>query len=209
METYQVKFFNIFANGNDYLLFLKELSHSERYVPIVIGAYEANTILMILNGEHSDRPFLLDLLFIIFQKNQFIIDKLVIYDLKNGLYFSNIYIQLNDGVQRIFSIRPSDGISIAIKFRSPIFVTDNVLEKIQEDAEMKKAIQTLIYGREEKGEGESWSTLGKEEDFDRFWVDYKEEKIEELNSKLEEAIHEENYEQAAKIRDRILKLRNS
>lgn len=210
MEFSQVKFFNIFANGNDYLLFLKEIGGQGCYVPIMIGGYEANNILMIINGENTDRPYMVDIFHSILQKSSVSYRKLVIYELKNGLYYAQLNIQLEDGTEKIYSVRPSDGIVLAIKFRAPIFVSERVLKEIQEDPEMLRAIQVLIMGKDDGESMGDWGQYNRQRQHALRNVSIeRDNKIDELNVKLEEAINEENYEQAAKIRDRILRLKKS
>ena len=210
MEFSQVKYFNIFANGNDYLLFLKEIGGQGSYVPIMIGGYEANNIMMIINGENTDRPYMVDIFHSIMQKSAVSYRKLVIYELKNGLFYAQLNIQLEDGTEKILSVRPSDGIVLAIKFRTPIFVSERVLKEIQEDSEMLRAIQVLILGKENGDFTEEWGQFSRQRQHAQRNVSLeRDNKIDELNMKLEEAINDENYEQAAKIRDRILRLKKS
>jgi hypothetical protein len=178
------------SSGGAYALILKEVNGARR-LPIIIGAFEAQSIALEMEGIKPPRPLTHDLM-----KN--LIDLLggelvdvYISELREGTFFA----RLNLDTQEIDS-RPSDAIALAVRYGAPIFVAEKVMAEasfLSEGEEGEKGIPPTA--KPEKPET-SKPPLSK---------------LEQLEQQLVDAIAKENYEKAAQIRDEIkqLQVRNS
>jgi bifunctional DNase/RNase len=181
----------------------------ERVLPIFIGPFEANGILMKLQGVSFPRPLTYDLIKNIIEMMQGYVEKVVINDLRDGTFYATLYIVTNDQVLEIDS-RPSDAVAICVRSGAPIYVTEKVMaissipleeysskkgfksqEEIEEEASKEKEEPKLHQTKEEKTKQQAKK---------------KEVLIEELKKELEKAVNEERFEDAARIRDEINKL---
>ena len=175
--------------GGTFLLVLREVNGS-RKLPIIIGAHEAQAIAIELESLKPPRPLTHDLIKTMLESLDVNINEVLIDDLRDGTFYSKICIDtLLGGVQ--VDSRPSDAIAIAVRMNSPIYVNNAVMEEVSFEAdllgddnkEMKKTTQTHYISINEK--------------------------IKELNNKLDELIKTEDYEKAAKLRDEIIKLKKA
>lgn len=112
---------------HDQVIVLKEKSGG-RLLPIVIGITEAAAIKMQLAGVYPPRPMTHDLLKTILDDLDVRVDKIIIDKLEENTFHAKIVINLDGKVKTIDS-RPSDGIALAVRTKSPIFVEDEVLNK--------------------------------------------------------------------------------
>ena len=103
------------------------LSDGERKLPILIGPYEAQAISLPLDGVRPDRPMTHDLVRNILERFEATLERVVIDDLWNTIYYAKLYIQANGEEMEIDS-RPSDAIALAVRFDAPIFVADGILD---------------------------------------------------------------------------------
>jgi hypothetical protein len=122
------------------VVILKEVN-GERHLPIWIGAYEAEAIAMELQGVSAARPLPYDLMRSIIGDMGGTIDRIVVSDLSQDVFYARIVIQQNGRYVEIDS-RPSDAIALAVRARVPILVDDAVMER---------ASVTLGEGDEEEG----------------------------------------------------------
>ena len=100
----------------------------EIYLPIWIGFAEATAISVALEEVKVPRPLTPDLLCYVIDRTGASIDYVVIEDIKDNTYYANIILQVSWRQQEI-DARPSDAIAIALRVKSPIYVTKAVLEK--------------------------------------------------------------------------------
>jgi bifunctional DNase/RNase len=164
-----------------------------RRLPIIIGMFEAQAIAIELEKITSNRPMTHDLFRSFAEAFNYNIHEIIISDLREGVFFAKIICSSNNSYRRIeIDSRPSDAIAIGLRFNVPIYTYENILSEAgivlsdeEEDAPKRKS---------EKRNHSSGGSL----------KDYTTEELEEL---LQEALAEENYEKAAKIRDEI-NLRN-
>lgn len=98
-----------------------------RLLPIWIGPYEANAILLEIEGKTPPRPLTHDLTKKIIFSLGAEVDRIVINDIRDNTYFAEIFLR-NEKFQTKIDSRPSDAIAIALRTNSPIFVEDHVLE---------------------------------------------------------------------------------
>lgn len=172
------------ASGGAYALILKEVN-GDRRLPIIIGAFEAQSIALEMEGIKPPRPLTHDLMKNILESMGADLAEITISELKDGTF----YAKLSFDSQEV-DARPSDAIALAVRFGAPIFVSDKVMEEAaflpeNADAEGEEPPASLP------------ASKGKEP---------KPTKLEGLRAQLKEAIDREDYEKAAGLRDEIRKI---
>lgn len=185
-----------------YALILNEVG-GERKLPIVIGAFEAQSIAIALEKEiKPPRPLTHDLFKNFADRFEIVVKQVIIHKLVDGVFYSSLICE-RDGIEEIIDARTSDAIALALRFEAPIFTYKNILDKagIYLKAEEKQREQ------EEKEEEIIEDELLKEEiDLpSEDTTDYKKMSLEELKELLSQAVSQEDYEKAARIRDEISK----
>jgi len=106
---------------------LKEKDNA-RYLPIWIGAAEADAIAVKLQGVTVQRPLTHDLIQSIFETFGARVKSIVVSDMKSDTFFAKIIVNF-DGNQMEIDSRPSDAIAIAVRVQVPIFAEENDLER--------------------------------------------------------------------------------
>ncbi|AIE87977.1 bifunctional nuclease family protein [Fimbriimonas ginsengisoli] len=103
-----------------------------RRLPILIGPFEAQAIAMVIDNERPDRPMTHDLMRNIMDRLNATLDRVVIDDFWNTVYYAKLYLKTQDEEIELDS-RPSDAIALAVRFDAPIFVADTILDAAMED----------------------------------------------------------------------------
>ena len=186
MERVQVDILGLSTNpasGGAYALILKEVN-GERRLPIIIGASEAQSIALEMEGIKPPRPLTHDLMKNLISAFGAELNDITIDELRDGTF----YAKLNINSQQIDS-RPSDAIALAVRYGVQIYVAASVMDE-------------AAFIPEE--EDEEQTPPGKQQKSKQPMV--KMTKLEQLNQQLREAIEKENYEAAATLRDEIRKL---
>jgi len=101
-----------------------------KMLPIVIGLSEAAAIRMEVNGFSPPRPLTHDLIKSLFDTFSIVLKAVIIDKLVNGIFHAKLHFVTRDGDQEIIDARPSDSIAIAVRTKSPIFVQEEVFEKL-------------------------------------------------------------------------------
>ena len=176
-----------------YALILSELN-GQKKLPIVIGAFEAQSIAIALEKEiKPPRPLTHDLFKNFSVRFDIIIKQIIIHKLVDGVFYSSIICE-RDKIEEVIDARTSDAIALALRFNAPIFTYENILTKAG-----------VILKVEETNESESVIKEINQEDTVDSKQDYKNKNTEELQKLLKLAVLKENYENAALIRDEISK----
>lgn len=160
---------------------------SDRAVPIFIGQLEAQSILFGLAGVPVPRPMTHDLFISVMEKSNITVERVEITDLKERTFYSRLL--LKQGMKRIVvDSRPSDSLGIASRVHCPVFIAESIVD------EAGVAVNLIT-------EDDTPFTAGLEAaevpDQDNRQV---------LEQALEQAVEAENYEEAARIRDRLNEL---
>lgn len=180
-----------------YALILNEVE-GDRKLPIVIGAFEAQSIAIALEKEiRPPRPLTHDLFKNFSDRFDIVVKQVIIHKLVDGVFYSSLICE-RDKIEEIIDARTSDAIALALRFKAPIFTYKNILDKAgiylkvnpNKDNEDDSILVDDMVVEELEGASEE---------------SYKGKTLEELNSLLDEAVNNEDYEKAAKIRDEISK----
>jgi uncharacterized protein len=125
------------------------------------------------------------------------LEEVVIINIREGVFYANLVCK-NNGEEKIIDARPSDAISLAIRFKCPLYTTESVLRKagiiMQEESQEKDISVSEHHEPDEPHEQETANPIERASE-------------QELNDMMMKAISNEDYELAAKIRDEIEKRR--
>ena len=186
-----------------YALILNEVD-GERKLPIVIGAFEAQSIAIALEKEiKPPRPLTHDLFKNFSDRFKIVIKQVIIHKLVDGVFYSSLICE-RDNTEEIIDARTSDAIALALRFKAPIFTYKNILDKAgiylkaEEDQKREKTAQ-------EEEEIISEELLTEDINIQSEDSDYKKLSLKELKELLSKSVTQEDYEKAARIRDEISK----
>ena len=178
------------ASGGAYALILREVNGIRR-LPIIIGASDAQSIALEMEGIKPPRPLTHDLMKNIITAFGAELSDIIIDDLRDGTF----YAKLNIDNQMIDS-RPSDAIALAVRYGVQIYVATPVMDEAafvpdDEDEDQHQAPPSAQLNPKQQQQHHPPGKITR---------------LEQLNQQLKEAIEKENYEKAAALRDEIRKL---
>ncbi len=188
-----------------YALLLSELD-GERQLPIVIGAFEAQSIAIALEKDiKPPRPLTHDLFKTFAERFDIQVKQVIIHKLVDGVFYSSLICE-RDKIEEIIDARTSDAIALALRFNAPIFTYENILDKAgiylkpeQQTPEEKSTSADFIFDEDQEDAVEEQSSASKPKG------DFTHKSITQLEKELEEAVKKEDYEKAARLRDEISK----
>lgn len=198
MNKVQVEILGLSASpstGGAYALLLKEV-FGVRRLPIIIGAFEAQSIALEMEGIKPPRPLTHDLLKNVIDHLGGSVTEVIIDELRDNTFFAKIKLEISSLSNEIDS-RPSDAIALAVRAGAPLYVAEDVMK-----------IAAFVPSSEDKEESDE-DNLEKPSERKDSIKSYPETKLAQLQDQLREAIEKEDYEKAAKIRDEINKLSGS
>jgi len=178
-----------------YALVLGETKGEKRRLPIIIGGFEAQAIAIELESMIPTRPLTHDLFKSFSEVFDIQIKEVIIYDLREGIFYAKL-ISEKDGKEVEIETRTSDAIAIAVRLKCPIYTYEKILSSagiILDDTatdkndEIEKQIEEI---EEELNETKPAAPKKSLADLS----------LDELNTKLQIAIDNENYEEASKIK---------
>ena len=115
--------------ANAPVVMLRERSGAGRTVPIFIGAPEATSIAMALDGVETPRPMTHDLLRDLLETLAVDVDRVVVTELHEKTFYAELHL-VSSGEGRVVSCRPSDAIALAVRTGTPIFASDEVIAEV-------------------------------------------------------------------------------
>lgn len=174
------------TQSQNYAVVLGELEGNRR-LPIVIGGYEAQAIAVVLERMTPNRPLTHDLFKNALSSFGIEIKEIVINNLLDGIFFSQLICEKEGEVIRIDS-RTSDALALAVRFNCPVYTYEFIME----------AAGVVL----EETEGEIQKQVAEKEKAFKSFSSYSTEELEKL---LRKVLEEENYEKAANIRDELNK----
>ena len=175
-----------------YALVLSEADGNRR-IPIIIGAVEAQAIAIQLEGLKPPRPLTHDLFLNVALAFDIEITEVFIHKLEEGIFYAEIVCEQGSNRIRVES-RTSDAIALALRFECSIYTTEDILEKAG-----------IIMEFDESGDlhENGVSDSNKSQKPTEVQTRYSDYSLEELKELLNEAVADEDYEKASKIRDEI------
>ena len=171
----------------NYAMVLGEVKGNRR-LPIVIGAFESQAIVVAMENMTPNRPLTHDLFKNTIETFEIELKEIVINNLLEGIFYSRLICTRGDEVFEIDS-RTSDAVALAVRFDCPIYVYDFILDEAG-----------IVYDKSENVKVESEPEKVK--------VGFGDYSVEELSELLSKVLEEEDYERAAKIRDEIKQRRD-
>ena len=172
-----------------YALILNE-ENGDRRIPIIIGGFEAQAIVIKLENLDPPRPLTHDLFKKFAEEFNIAVTEVMIYKLEEGVFFSKLVCNNGDKEYSIDS-RTSDAVALALRFGCPIFIAEDILDKA--------GITINPTDPEFSASNESENNVASE---GNKYDPYSEE---ELYKIIDESVKTEDYERAAAIRDEIEK----
>ena len=110
------------------IIILKEKEgKSKRFLPIVIGIFEAIAIVTELEKHEVVRPMTHDLMKSIIDNLGAEVVSILVSDLKDDTFYAEINLQLSDESVIKIDSRPSDAIALGIRAKAPIYVSEKVM----------------------------------------------------------------------------------
>jgi len=181
-----------------YALVLGEVS-GRRRLPIIIGSFEAQAIAIEIEKMTPSRPLTHDLFKSFAEAYQIEVQEIIIYNLVDGIFYSKLI--CSDGKRSVeIDARTSDAIAIAVRFDCPIFTYEFILSTAGIVIEGNDFVYLENINETQEEKTVNTSTVGS---------GFASLSIDELKTKLQEALAEESYEKAAKIRDELNKRKAS
>lgn len=199
MEKVEVEILGLSSTpsaGGAHALLLKEV-FGPRRLPIIIGSFEAQSIALEMEQIKPPRPLSHDLMKSIVDHMGGTVNEIVIDQLKDNTFYAKVMIEIST-LQHEIDSRPSDAIALAVRCGAVIYVDEKVMKKASfvpssesdmfNDASIKSNFEDKEESSSEKDGGQP------------------ETKLASLQDKLRQAIENEDYERAAKLRDEISKI---
>lgn len=178
-----------------YALVLGEVN-GRRRLPIIIGGFEAQAIAIEIEKMTPSRPLTHDLFKSLAENYTINIQEVIIYNLVDGIFYAKLICSDGKKTSEI-DARTSDAIALAVRFECPIYTYEFILATAGIVIEGNEFVflDNIEPQPEEKTPAATFSYASLSE--------------EELKSKLKEALNDEAYERAAKIRDELSKRKSS
>ncbi len=167
------------SESKSYAVILKEIT-GEKCVPVIVGSFEAQSIALAIETVDTPRPLTHDLICDVITGVDSVLNTVRINGLEEGVFFAQLEIESTTFGKRNIDARPSDAIAIALRMDTPILVANKVIDEagvLEESIEQEKPSK--------KKNQLSLKTL---------------------KNRMQSAIDEEEYEIAAKLRDKISRL---
>ncbi len=164
-----------------------------RRLPIVIGTPEAQSIAIVMEGITPPRPLSHDLICSMWEQLGIELVEVLIYKFEDGAFFAELLLRQHNKEYRIDS-RTSDAVALAIRTSSPIYTTEEIMKNM-----------AIVFDEQSpSGSPESFipdEGIQTEEELSDLQLDT-------LKHRLKDAVNEENYELATRLRDEINRREN-
>lgn len=174
----------VVGSGTEFLVLLKS-TVDNRVLPISVGQLEAQAIAIKLNNIDFPRPLTHDLFKAALEMLECKLVRVEVCDLRDDTFYAMLTIEQR-GVLLDVDSRPSDAIALALRFDAPVFVAEKVMDQAG-----------VVLNEEDKSAPGAPGEPGAEPG---------EPQPESLQKRLEQAVKDERYEDAARLRDELKKL---
>lgn len=169
------------SESKSYAIILKEIT-GEKCLPVIVGSFEAQSIALAIETVDTPRPLTHDLICDVITGVDSVLNTVRINGLEEGVFFAQLEIESTTFGKRNIDARPSDAIAIALRMDTPILVANKVID---EAGVLEESI-------EEEKPSKKKNQLS----------------LKTLKNRMQSAIDEEEYEIAAKLRDKISRLKS-
>lgn len=170
------------THAGAYAMILGEVA-GDRRLPIIIGGVEAQAIAIQVENIKPQRPITHELFKSVADTLGFVLKEVVINDLVEGIFYAKLVVEQH-GREVEIDARSSDAIALALRFQCPVYTYEFILQaaglKVEDGDEADEP---------ERSSKPAKNTAGLT--------------VEELRGQLEEALENEDYERASKLRDEI------
>lgn len=163
----------------------------DKAVPIFIGPLEAQNILLGLGEVEIPRPLTHDLMLHLLNTLETRLVRVDIHTLSEGTYYSNLILE-HRGRRLEVDSRPSDSLALAVRADCPIFIAADLVEESGVSLEQLK--QAAVDAETDAEEGDDEPEAGTTD---------KDDELADLRAQLDQAVAQESYEEAARLRDEI------
>lgn len=157
-----------------------------RRLPIVIGTPEAQSIAIVMESIKPPRPLTHDLMYSMFERLNIELIEVYIHKFEDGAFFADLLLRQN-GEEFHLDSRTSDAVALAIRTNSPIYTNDEIMQSM-----------AIVFDEQNPILSDEQSTSESVENLSELRLD-------SLQSRLEDALKDEDYELATKLRDEINK----
>lgn len=171
---------------NTYGLVLREKDGNRRF-SVMIGEPEAQSIALKINNKVLARPLTHDLIKNILTTLQAELKKVLIYNLVNDIFYSELYIETQEKKIFVVDARTSDAVALAVRTDCPIYIKKEILDVVGTEIDPPDAIEKKSYSLDDLEEL-------TDSEMRIFTID-------ELEDFLSKAVNEEKYELAVKLRN--------
>lgn len=173
---------------NTYGLVMRESSGNRRF-SVMIGEPEAQSIALKMNNKVLARPLTHDLIKNILVTLRAELKKILIYDLIDDIFYSELCIEDENGESLVIDARTSDAVALAVRSECPIYIKSEILNIVGVDVETENTTKERVYTLNELElmSGDEIAAIAKEA----------------LELLLKQAVEEEKYELAVNIRNAL------
>ena len=181
-----------------YALILSE-EKGDRKLPIIIGGFEAQSIAIALEQEvKPSRPLTHDLFKSFGERFEIYVKQVIIHKLVDGVFYASLICEC-DKIEEIIDSRTSDAIALALRYKAPIYTFDSILKKA--------GFTAAVSGESKKLSEDNWiqNFVKEQSNQNEELGDLKKISIAKLKSLLAKLVSQENYENAARVRDELSK----
>lgn len=185
-----------------YGLVLAEENGKRRF-SVMIGEPEAQSIALKMNNKKSPRPLTHDLILTLLTVFGARIEKVVIYEMVNDVFYSELHLRKND-LSMVVDARTSDAIALAVRAECPVFIKEDIMNVV--GMEIETGNQSVKASDDDEEEDDNEVDIDAEQMTDEEMDMLAMVHLEEL---LKLALSEEKYELAVRIRDAIKRNKNA
>ena len=165
--------------SRSYAVILTEINGT-RKLPVIVGAFEAQSIALALESMDTPRPLTHDLIGLLIKEVEANLVSVRITSLEEGVFYATLDINGKITGKRSVDSRPSDAIAVGLRMQAPIMIAEKLFD------------EAGIENEDDEIPGETSTSLS----------------VKELEDRLQVAVEGEKYEGAAKIRDQIKELKH-
>lgn len=187
------------TQSNSYTLILSERD-GNRALPIIIGGFEAQAIVVALENIKASRPLTHDMMVSFMYQSGVELTEILINDYQNEIFYAQLHC-IKDGIPLVIDARPSDAIALAVRINCEILILEDVLQKAINEMTMpmKGFTQPTPTPDSDVRKTKSKSTAPMDEPE----LDLKSKTEYDLQQMLNVAIEKEDYTLAILIRDEL------